>query len=47
MSETLFEYNNEDINKRCWVFREGFATLAGADQDLNITLVDVLCLILN
>ena len=30
-SETLFEYNDEDKNKRIRVFRESFATLGGAD----------------
>jgi len=35
------------MNKKCWVFREGFTTLAGADQDLDIDIVDALCVILN
>jgi len=43
----LFENNDEDINKRCWIFGKEFTTIAGADQDLDISIVDVLCQILN
>ena len=45
--EKLFEYNHEEQDKRYWIFRERSATLVGADQDLDIVIVDVLYLILN
>ena len=35
------------MNKRCWVFKEAFETLAEADQYFDITIVDVLYVILN
>ena len=45
--ERLFEYNYEEEDKRLWIFREGFKTMAGIDQDIESPIVDVLCLILN
>jgi len=45
--ETHFKYDHEEEDKRLWIFRKGFATKAGTDQDLESPIVDVLCLILN
>ena len=38
--ERLFEYDHEEEDKRFWIFREGFATMVGADQDLESPIVD-------
>ena len=45
--ERLFKYDHEEEDKRLWIFREGFVTMAGTNQDLESPIVDVLCLILN
>jgi len=45
--ERLFEYDHEGEDKRLWIFREGFETMARKDQDMESPIVDVLCLILN
>ncbi|KAJ8432382.1 hypothetical protein Cgig2_009984 [Carnegiea gigantea] len=39
--EKLFEYANEEEDTKLWIFREAFETLAGKDQDLDKSIVDL------
>jgi len=45
--EKLFEYAHEEEDTNLWIFREAFEILDRTEWDLEKSIVDVLCLLLN